>query len=103
MQRPPRLSSLQEIPSSKARFDVWPPLEVHRMSPTTSFELTNERAQASLERKEYVAALTNLRVMHYSSTIQPFSQNSLTATVPKVFQIGLCAVVEADLELFWNS
>jgi len=35
--------------------------------------------------------------------LQPFSQKSLTATVPKVFQIGLCGVVEADLELFWNS
>ena len=36
-------------------------------------------------------------------TIQPFSQKSLTATVPKVFQIGLRGVVEADLELFCNS
>ena len=35
--------------------------------------------------------------------LQPFSQKSRTATVPKVFQIGLCGVVEADLELFWNS
>jgi len=35
--------------------------------------------------------------------IQPFSQKSLTATVPKVFQIGLCGVIEADLELFCNS
>jgi len=24
-------------------------------------------------------------------------------TVPKVFQVGLCWVVEADSELFWNS
>jgi len=37
------------------------------------------------------------------SHLQPFSQKSLTATVPKVFQIGLCWVVEADLELFCNS
>jgi len=29
--------------------------------------------------------------------------NSTSATVPKVFQIGLCGVVEADLELFCNS
>jgi len=36
-------------------------------------------------------------------SIQPFSQKSLTATVPKVFQIGLCGVVEADLELICNS
>ena len=35
--------------------------------------------------------------------VQPFSRKSLTATVPKVFQIGLCGVVEADLELFCNS
>jgi len=35
--------------------------------------------------------------------VQPFSQKSLTATVPKVFQIGLCGVVEADLELFRKS
>jgi len=35
--------------------------------------------------------------------LQPFSQKSLTATVPKVFQIGLCGVVVADLELFCNS
>ena len=35
--------------------------------------------------------------------LQLFSQKSLTATVPKVFQIGLCGVVEANLELFWNS
>jgi len=35
--------------------------------------------------------------------IQPFSQKSRTATVPKVFQIGFCGVVVADLELFLNS
>jgi len=35
--------------------------------------------------------------------IQPFSQESRTATVPKVFQISLCGVVEADLELFCTS
>jgi len=35
--------------------------------------------------------------------LQPFSQKSRTATVPKVFQIGLCGVVEAVLELFWDS
>jgi len=29
--------------------------------------------------------------------------NSTSATVPKVSQIGLCGVVEADLELFYNS
>ena len=39
----------------------------------------------------------------FSIPVQPFSQKSLTATVPKVFQIGLCGVVEADLELFCNS
>jgi len=37
------------------------------------------------------------------SHVQPFSQKSLSATVPKVFQIGLCGVVEADLELICNS
>jgi len=35
--------------------------------------------------------------------LQPFSQKSRTPTVPKQFQIGLCGVVEADLELFGNS
>jgi len=35
--------------------------------------------------------------------LQPFSHKSRTATVPKVFQIGLCGVVEADLELSWDS
>ena len=30
-------------------------------------------------------------------------KNSCTATVPKLFQIGLCGVVKADLELFCNS
>ena len=42
-------------------------------------------------------------VQKNSDTVQPFSQKSRTATVPKVFQIGFCGVVEADLELFWNS
>jgi len=45
--------------------------------------------------------------MHTSATkvreVQPFSQKSRTATVPKVFQIGFCGVLEADLEFFWNS
>jgi len=36
-------------------------------------------------------------------SIQPFSQKSRTPTVAKEFQIGLCGVVEADLELFCNS
>jgi len=35
--------------------------------------------------------------------LQPFSQKSRTATVPKVLRIDLCGVVEADLELFCNS
>jgi len=35
--------------------------------------------------------------------LQPFSQKSRTATVPKVFPIGLCGVVEADMEHFWDS
>jgi len=35
-------------------------------------------------------------------TIQPFSQKSRTPTVAKEFQIGLCGVVEADLELYCN-
>jgi len=35
--------------------------------------------------------------------IQPLSQKSRTATVPKMFQIGLCGVMEADLELFRHS
>jgi len=38
-----------------------------------------------------------------SLLLQPFSQKSRTATVPEVFQIGLCGVVEADIELFWDS
>jgi len=33
---------------------------------------------------------------------QPFSQKSRTPTVAKEFQIGLCGVVEAYLELFCN-
>jgi len=37
-----------------------------------------------------------------SEKIQPFSQKSRTPTVAKEFQIGLCGVVEADLELFYN-
>jgi len=35
-------------------------------------------------------------------TLQPFSQKSRTPTVAKEFQIGLCGVIEADLELFCN-
>jgi len=35
--------------------------------------------------------------------VQPFSQESRTATAPKVFQFSLCGVVEADLELCCNS
>jgi len=34
--------------------------------------------------------------------LQPFSQKSRTPNVTKQFQIGLCGVVEADLELFCN-
>jgi len=34
--------------------------------------------------------------------LQPFSQKSRTPSVAKEFQIGLCGVVEADLELFCN-
>ena len=35
-------------------------------------------------------------------SLQSFSQKSRTPTVAKEFQIGLCGVVEADLELFCN-
>ena len=38
-----------------------------------------------------------------SPPLQPFSEKSRTATVPKLFQIGLCGGVEADFELFWDS
>ena len=34
--------------------------------------------------------------------LQPFAQKSRTPTVAKLFQIGLCGVVEADLALFCN-
>jgi len=34
--------------------------------------------------------------------LQAFSQKFRTSTVAKGFQIGLCGVVEADLELFCN-
>ena len=57
--------------------------------------------------REITPALRSRAIRHpippTDSFIQPFSQKSLTATVPKVFQIGLCGVVEADLELFCNS
>jgi len=43
------------------------------------------------------------RLLHEKRGLQPFSQKSRTATVPKVLRIGLCGVVEADLELFCNS
>ena len=39
----------------------------------------------------------------YSGHLQPFSQKSRTAAVPNLFQIGLCGVVEADMELFRDS
>jgi len=39
-----------------------------------------------------------LEALHYSRS----PKKPRTATVPKVFKIGLCGVVEADLELFWN-
>jgi len=41
-----------------------------------------------------------------AAQVQPFSQNSRTPNVAKKFQIGLCGVVEADLELFckcWSA
>ena len=41
-------------------------------------------------------------VGHSVDHVQPFSQKSRTPTVAKEFQIGLCGVVEADLELFCN-
>jgi len=55
-------------------------------------------------RKIAKNGFSNLFSSQYSITpLQPFSQEPRTATVPKVFQIGLCGVVEADLELFWDS
>jgi len=38
----------------------------------------------------------------FSGVVQSFSQKSRTATVPKVNQIGLSGVVDADLDHFWN-
>jgi len=40
---------------------------------------------------------------HPMALLQPFSQKSRTPTVAKEFQIGLCGVVEADLELSCDS
>jgi len=34
--------------------------------------------------------------------LQPFSQISRSPTVPKPFRVGVCGVVEADLELCCN-
>ena len=51
----------------------------------------------------YVRELcTHLLLSEYRVLIQPFSQKSRTATVPKEFQIGLHDPAEADLEDFWN-
>jgi len=41
--------------------------------------------------------------MRLNDGAQPFSQKFRTAIVRKVFQIGLCEVVEAHVELFCNS
>jgi len=65
-------------------------------------------AACSVPRKALQAATNSearsqLHIVGKVGRIQSFSQKSLTATVPKVFQIGLCGVVEADLELFCNS
>jgi len=38
------------------------------------------------------------RTHHRARRLQPFSQKPRTPTVAKEFQIGLCGVVEADLE-----
>ena len=57
---------------------------------------------APQQRRRFTAAAVALRLID-NGEIQPFSQKSRTATVPKVFQIGLYVVVEADLELFCNS
>ena len=51
------------------------------------------------KRAPQVASIEACRYL----ALQPFSQKSHTATVPKVFQIGLCGVVVADLEFFCNS
>jgi len=48
-----------------------------------------------LSPRTEMRALVDIRV-------QLFSQKSRTPTVAKEFQIGLCGVVEADLELFCN-
>ena len=37
------------------------------------------------------------------NALQPFSHSYSTPTVPQVFQIGLCGVIEADLGLSGNS
>jgi len=42
----------------------------------------------------------------YTALLQPFAQKSRTPTVAKLFQIGLCGVVEADLALccnYWSA
>jgi len=44
-------------------------------------------------------ALCPYILLHPLGHVQPFSQKSRTPTVAKEFQIGLCGVVEADLEL----
>jgi len=41
--------------------------------------------------------------MSGSVALQLFSRKSRTTTVPKVFQIALCGVAKADLELLSNS
>jgi len=43
------------------------------------------------------------KVPHCKRVLNPFFQKSRTPTVAKEFQIGLCGVVEADLELVCNS
>ena len=53
--------------------------------------------------QRHFSFLVALLTVSYSTDIQPFSQKSRTPTVAKEFQIGLCGVVEADLELFCDS
>ena len=63
-----------------------------------AYSHTNKPPQHNCTR---LAPRTEMRAL-VDIRVQLFSQKSRTPTVAKEFQIGLCGVVEADLELFCN-
>jgi len=102
----PKGQGIQSVSAYMTPLCTWSTVQVAGLLLTASphlQDLTNEMPSGDSVVCKQLNTAFSCALGRKIPQLQLLSEKSHTATVPKVFQIGLCGVVEADLELFCNG